>query len=200
MTTHKKVCSVDGCTKIVESVGLCAMHYTRWKRHGDFELHYISSDRSLRLWSKVDVRGADECWPWLGNLNIGYGRLVVDRVTYLTHRLSYELTFGKIPVGLQIDHVCHNASTDCPGGLCSHRRCCNPSHLRAVSIAENVLAGVGTSARNARKTHCLRGHPFTDDNTYVPPGGPNARMCRLCMRNRYLRGIGRREEVYSKDS
>lgn len=27
-----------------------------------------------RFWTKVDVRGPDECWPWLAAITDGYGR------------------------------------------------------------------------------------------------------------------------------
>lgn len=29
------ICSVQGCEKMVESRGMCSMHYARWYRHGD---------------------------------------------------------------------------------------------------------------------------------------------------------------------
>lgn len=34
--------------------------------------------------------------------------------------------------------------------------------------------------RNARKTECIRGHPFDEENTYIRAGG--TRECRTCMR------------------
>ena len=34
------------------------------------------------------------------------------------------------------------------------------------------------SAINARKTECIRGHPFDKENTYIRPDGE--RNCRLC--------------------
>jgi WhiB family redox-sensing transcriptional regulator len=34
-------------------------------------------------------------------------------------------------------------------------------------------------------TRCKRGHPYTEENSYCPPGrGPAGRMCRQCMRDR----------------
>lgn len=29
-------------------------------------------------------------------------------------------------------------------------------------------------------THCARGHEFTEENTYRPPGHPERRLCRTC--------------------
>jgi hypothetical protein len=64
----------------------------------------------------------------------------------------------------------------------------NPKDNRLVNLAygtrsENFLDAVqhGTH-RNSRKTHCFRGHPFTDSNTYVPPSG--GRYCRICIQIR----------------
>lgn len=41
---------------------------------------------------------------------------------------------------------------------------------------------VNLQPKNALKTHCIRGHPFTPDNTQIRPNG--ARRCRACMRMR----------------
>jgi hypothetical protein len=54
---------------------------------------------------------------------------------------------------------------------------------------ENVLAGVGRTAVNARRTHCKYGHPFDEENTYVNKYGQ--RCCRLC-RARRSRAWGKR--------
>jgi hypothetical protein len=47
-----------------------------------------------------------------------------------------------------------------------------------VTRGQNVLRGEGPSARHARQTHCKRGHPFDQRNTYVTPQG--WRACRTC--------------------
>jgi hypothetical protein len=44
---------------------------------------------------------------------------------------------------------------------------------------------------NAEKTHCKRGHEFTPDNIYSPPGRPEVRTCRAC---RTLAGRKRRDD------
>ncbi len=57
----------------------------------------------------------------------------------------------------------------------------NPDHLEPVAREVNALRG----SRNAKKTHCDRGHEFTPANTYVPPARPHVRDCRACRVIRY---------------
>ena len=57
-----------------------------------------------RFWSKVDVRGEDECWHWLGSKDArGYGRIglpVNGRTRPVgAHRVSYEIANGAVAAG-----------------------------------------------------------------------------------------------------
>ena len=119
-----------------------------------------------RFWAKV--RKTDTCWEWTAQRNWGYGRFALThRKMVRAHRFSYELHKGPIPQGLVIDHLCRN------------KACVNPDHLELVTNRENVLRGVGTSAVNAKKTHCKRGHHLSGDNLYVNPRD-GSRHCRSC--------------------
>ncbi|MFD9879982.1 HNH endonuclease signature motif containing protein [Streptomyces alboflavus] len=114
------------------------------------------------------IRGtAGGCWEWTGHVKPnGYGQVRINRRALHAHRVAYEAVRGPIPEGLVLDHLCRN------------RACVNPDHLEAVSHRTNILRGNGPAAHNARRTHCLRGHPFDDANTYVAANG--ARHCRTC--------------------
>ena len=58
----------------------------------------------IRFWSKVEK--TDTCWLWTASKNHnGYGIFDINGKTQRAHRLSYELYKGKIPDGLQIDHI-----------------------------------------------------------------------------------------------
>ena len=85
--------------------------------------------------------------------------------------------------GLTIDHVCHNADHSCVGGpTCAHRACVRFAHLKCVPLVKNVMRGARYGPRNARKTHCCKGHSFDLLNTYIAAKG--SRECRTCHRLR----------------
>lgn len=131
---------------------------------------YQLTDKDVeRLMSHISK--SNDCWLWLGKpANTGYGQIGFgkrsERVTRNAHRVVYELLVGEVPEGKQLDHLCRN------------RMCVNPAHLEPVTQKENLLRGDTIPAKNAVKTHCNRGHEFTDKNTYRY--GSNQRMCRAC--------------------
>lgn len=119
------------------------------------------------FWSYVDK--SSSCWTWRLAKSKGYGvftygkRLAGSR---FAHRVAFVLAKGPIPPAMVIDHICRV------------RSCVNPDHLRLVTNAVNILVGVSPCAINARKTHCVKGHPFDEVNTYRSPKG--YRVCRPC--------------------
>ena len=118
---------------------------------------------------------SENCWEYLGGRDKdGYGKISMPGrrgKPAMAHRVAYEIAFGPIPKGLQIDHLCRN------------KACVNPSHLEAVSSKVNTLRGIGPSAKNQSKTHCKRGHPFDERHTQVIHRKDNIeRHCRECKR------------------
>lgn len=114
----------------------------------------------------------DGCWSWDGpHDSSGYGRFRLGapgQLTTGTHRFAYEWLIGPILEGLDLDHLCRNVG------------CCHPDHVEPVTRAENlkrsdVALGIRTEA-----THCVNGHEFTPENTYIRTSG--RRACRECKR------------------
>lgn len=73
----------------------------------------------------------EDCLCWTGCLtNTGYGRISRNHdekhFSSLVHRQVYQRLHGPIPDGLQVDHICKNTT------------CCNPKHLRLLSVSENL--------------------------------------------------------------
>lgn len=127
----------------------------------------------MTLEYKIDSETS--CWIFQGDTDpSGYG-IVWERkdgrkaYVGMAHRIAYEQSIGHIPDGWHVDHVCFT------------RRCVNPDHLRVLSAEDNR-----SRQRSALKTHCLNGHEFTPDNTYLRPRRyrEGVRDCRACIRER----------------
>lgn len=126
------------------------------------------------------IEFTESCWLWTAFLNRGYGRFGVDYKIRDAHLIAYETWVGPRTPGLQIDHACHDPLTCNEKSECPHRRCVNPDHLIEVTVQVNTLRSNSLSALRARQTQCLRGHPFTERNTYRD--NRNRRLCRECHR------------------
>lgn len=83
--------------------------------------------RMMRFWSKVDMRGPDECWEWKAGVNrTGYGRFkVASYITVTASRMALIGTKMEEPHGMLVLHHCDNPP------------CCNPNHLYFGTDADN---------------------------------------------------------------
>ncbi len=165
-----RICSIETCDRLVVSRGWCGKHYTRWVVHGDPLATNLPS-RDLSTWERWNLyveRTDGGCWLWTGARASGTGYAhfgLAGGRTLSAHRFSYEHHIGPIPDGLVIDH------------LCRVRHCVNPDHLEAVTQAENVRRALG------QITHCVHGHEYTPENTYVAKNG--RRTCKECKRRAF---------------
>jgi hypothetical protein len=131
----------------------------RWQEH------------PARFW--LQVLKTETCWLWIGAINPnGYGTYHLDGQAQGAHRVSYVMHKGTIPPGHDIHHICNTPL------------CVNPDHLAALTRADHLHAGNTFTAQKAAQTHCIHGHEFTAENTYVWRG---TRKCRTCAKERKQR-------------
>lgn len=127
------VCSIADCDRKHYGRGWCAFHYKRWKATGNPLHEHSYPPLAERFWAKVDVRGANDCWPWTGSRDTaGYGRIARSRSDEtggrqeLAHRVSLELAGVEITPGQYVLHSCDNPP------------CVNPRHLRPGNQLDNM--------------------------------------------------------------
>lgn len=127
---------------------------------------------SERFWEKVE-KNEDGCWNWTAgcfgrNQEYGCFYLTGGRKAIPAHVWAYTNVIGPVPGGLVLDHLCENT------------KCVNPAHLNPTTNRENVLRGNSICAKEARQTHCRKGHSLED--AHITKKG--SRDCRICRKMR----------------
>lgn len=121
------------------------------------------------------VQKSDGCWLWTGHRDKnGYGRLRADKQEDETKgrltrapRMSWEMHFGPIPLGLDVFHTCDRPP------------CVRPDHLYLGTVIDN---GRDIRERHQKKSHCFRGHELEGANLiwHLSKHGHPVRKCRAC--------------------
>ena len=125
-----------------------------------------------RFWTKVEVRGPDDCWPWTGATSRGYGYMRVNGRNEVASRVAFYLEYGRWPDPWAL-HSCDN------------RPCANIKHIHEGTRQDNIDEMIGRGRyRNNKGNHsvmCSNGHIRTAENTKV---NGNHWECRICRRER----------------
>lgn len=152
----------------------------------------MASAIAERFWSKADVRGPDECWPWQNSTNEqGYGIFTVRTGRKSrAHRVAYELTHGvALMPDVKILHRCDNPP------------CVNPAHLRAGTQAENMADMVAKGRQRSIRHSRLPASHFDEITAAVQSGAKQRDVARrFGVSQPYVSRIaagkrGRREKV-----
>lgn len=78
-----------------------------------------------------------ECLVWTGaKIRGGYGQMWAGGKVVLVHRWAWIEVNGPVPVGMEVDHVCHNAA------------CANITHLRLANRSQNMQNLGGAMSNN----------------------------------------------------
>ena len=144
----------------------CAKSALTRQRHAAF--------RGPNFWARVDKRGDDECWEWIGGSvhpQHGYAYVGYEGRRYRSHRLAYELTMGQVPSHLSVLHRCDN------------KLCCNPKHLYVGTHEDNMRdmtersrrININTGVANRGSTGKLSRHEFDEIKVRYAAGGVTQR-------------------------
>lgn len=108
----------------------------------------ITESDITRFWSKVEKRGANECWEWTGaRTGHNYGSMKLNGRMVGSHRLALIVSGVELSDDLQACHRCDNPP------------CCNPAHLYAGTYYENHADKARRGRQRTGDAHHARAHP-----------------------------------------
>jgi|ERR1035437_3215012 hypothetical protein len=145
----------------------------RFSKTATMKRAYTRTPALTRFERKIKIAPSG-CWNWTGMKNRqSYGVFWPfggNRNRIAAHRWYYMQKREAIPRNLVCDHLCEN------------KVCVNPDHIRITTIWGNSRRSINPATINSLKTHCIRGHEFSTENTYINKDG--SRGCKACRKQR----------------
>jgi HNH endonuclease len=132
------------------------------------------------FWAKIDRRGPDECWPWIGGRRVReYGGAWFEGKRQVASRVAFFLAHGRWP-----DNARHS---------CDNPPCCNPAHIiegdQQANMDDKVARGrqsrgeaLKQSKLTAETVRKIRGSPLDHEMAALAYGVDSSTICRI--RNR----------------
>ncbi len=179
------MCSVQDCAGRVIARGLCNRHYKKLRRYGSPLMSGRPS--ALKRYRQITI--------WGHPLADKYGRALEHRVilyskigsgTHPCHwcgqDISWELPYGSHG-RLTGDHLDWDIHNNDPDNLVAACNSCNAQREEDQDWEPWKPDGAHV-APERRQVACKRGHSLSGENVYSPPGQPDRRCCRECIRIR----------------
>ena len=116
-------------------------------------IELLNEQQARNYWAKVDTSaGPDGCWPWTGGQDgHGYGRFRLGDRKVGAHAIAAAIGGGLTEMprghGQEAAHECMN------------KLCCNPAHVRYLSVAEHHAESVRNGEKATGDANGSRTHP-----------------------------------------
>lgn len=130
MTVVRRLCSVEGCSRVSRANSFCNGHYKRMRRYGDpLGGGTVRGDPMKWLLDVAMAFEGDDCleFPY-AKLNCGYGAINDNGSVRTTSNFICEKAHGPAPEDGRYE-AAHS---------CGNRPCCNKRHIRWATPLENT--------------------------------------------------------------
>lgn len=108
--------------------------------------YQIGKKKSLSLddvLSMIDKKSDEECWPWFGSLQNGYGSFYSNGKKNYVHIFMYKTFIGEIPDKMEVCHKCDNPP------------CANYHHYFLGTRVDNLMDMVSKGRHQRGENHYL---------------------------------------------
>lgn len=152
----------------------------------DFREHRERLDKAF---ARSTARRENGCLEWTAWKNrLGYGQVYWNYKNWSAPRVMYCMHHGPFNEWLDVRHSCDNPA------------CVAIEHLSIGTRSDNMRDAVDRKrSKNAKKTHCPKGHPYAENACEFVPGTATSykpwRHCKVCMRARGRIKLGWPEDL-----